>query len=358
MRQLAARRRGPRSSRWIRSSRAFGIGTAGRSLVGHASCEIAADARSCTARFSRRSRARGSLRGLYARHASIRLALLLSLSLEQTHGWTSSSSLPDRVFVAVSSAGLVSGCAALGEPQVSCLYLLCGADRRSVLFVYLRRRPVQRRRTSDARRKPGLQLAVYLVVLLAARLAAGPLARAPSPKAACRAGSHRSAGSSASSTAWPASTRTQSMGWKQLAVACSPSTCSACFAVYALQRLQGVLPLNPQAMAGVSPDSSFNTAVSFVTNTNWQGYGGEVDDELSDPDAGAHGAELLLGRDRHRRRLALIRGFARALVGDDRQFLGRPHPLDALRAAAAVARVRRVPGQPGRRSRTSPPTRT
>jgi potassium-transporting ATPase potassium-binding subunit len=47
-------------------------------------------------------------------------------------------------------------------------------------------------------------------------------------------------------------------------------------AVYALQRFQGVLPLNPQAMAAVSPDSAFNTAVSFVTNTNWQGYGGET----------------------------------------------------------------------------------
>ncbi|MEP7098974.1 MAG: potassium-transporting ATPase subunit KdpA, partial [Burkholderiales bacterium] len=46
-------------------------------------------------------------------------------------------------------------------------------------------------------------------------------------------------------------------------------------AVYALQRLQGVLPLNPQGMTAVSPDSSFNTAISFVTNTNWQGYGGE-----------------------------------------------------------------------------------
>ena len=47
-------------------------------------------------------------------------------------------------------------------------------------------------------------------------------------------------------------------------------------AVYALQRLQAVLPLNPQAMAAVTPDSAFNTAVSFVTNTNWQGYGGEA----------------------------------------------------------------------------------
>src|SRR5690606_6174897 len=42
-----------------------------------------------------------------------------------------------------------------------------------------------------------------------------------------------------------------------------------------LQRLQGVLPLNPAGLGAVSPDSAFNTAVSFVTNTNWQGYGGE-----------------------------------------------------------------------------------
>jgi K+-transporting ATPase ATPase A chain len=46
-------------------------------------------------------------------------------------------------------------------------------------------------------------------------------------------------------------------------------------AVYGLQRLQDVLPLNPQKMSAVSADSSFNTAVSFITNTNWQGYGGE-----------------------------------------------------------------------------------
>jgi potassium-transporting ATPase potassium-binding subunit len=43
-----------------------------------------------------------------------------------------------------------------------------------------------------------------------------------------------------------------------------------------LQRLQGVLPLNPQGFGAVTPDSSFNTAVSFATNTNWQGYGGET----------------------------------------------------------------------------------
>jgi potassium-transporting ATPase potassium-binding subunit len=46
--------------------------------------------------------------------------------------------------------------------------------------------------------------------------------------------------------------------------------------LYALMRLQGVLPLNPQSFAGVAPDLAFNTAVSFVTNTNWQSYGGET----------------------------------------------------------------------------------
>jgi K+-transporting ATPase ATPase A chain len=45
--------------------------------------------------------------------------------------------------------------------------------------------------------------------------------------------------------------------------------------VYGLQRLQAWLPLNPQGFGAVTPDSAFNTAISFVTNTNWQGYGGE-----------------------------------------------------------------------------------
>ncbi|RYE69555.1 MAG: potassium-transporting ATPase subunit KdpA, partial [Oxalobacteraceae bacterium] len=46
--------------------------------------------------------------------------------------------------------------------------------------------------------------------------------------------------------------------------------------LYAILRLQGVLPLNPQGFAGLAPDLAFNTAASFVTNTNWQSYGGET----------------------------------------------------------------------------------
>lgn len=65
------------------------------------------------------------------------------------------------------------------------------------------------------------------------------------------------------------------MGWKQYALALLLFNIVGLFAVYALQRLQVWLPLNPAGMASVSADSSFNTAVSFVTNTNWQGYAGE-----------------------------------------------------------------------------------
>jgi K+-transporting ATPase ATPase A chain len=69
---------------------------------------------------------------------------------------------------------------------------------------------------------------------------------------------------------------TQEMRWTQYALAMLLFNLLGTLAVYTLQRLQGYLPLNPQALAAVSPASSFNTAVSFATNTNWQGYGGET----------------------------------------------------------------------------------
>ncbi|WP_317204674.1 potassium-transporting ATPase subunit KdpA [Janthinobacterium sp.] len=67
----------------------------------------------------------------------------------------------------------------------------------------------------------------------------------------------------------------KAMGWKTYAIALVVFNTVGAVFVYALQRLQGVLPLNPQALGAVSPDSAFNTTVSFVANTNWQGYGGE-----------------------------------------------------------------------------------
>jgi potassium-transporting ATPase potassium-binding subunit len=68
----------------------------------------------------------------------------------------------------------------------------------------------------------------------------------------------------------------QSMKWTQYSLALLAFNALGVLAVYALQRLQGVLPFNPAGMAAVSADSAFNTAVSFVTNTNWQGYSGEA----------------------------------------------------------------------------------
>jgi K+-transporting ATPase ATPase A chain len=68
----------------------------------------------------------------------------------------------------------------------------------------------------------------------------------------------------------------EEMDWKTYAVAMLLFNALGLFFLYALQRLQGVLPLNPEGLGAITPDSSFNTAVSFASNTNWQGYGGEV----------------------------------------------------------------------------------
>ena len=68
----------------------------------------------------------------------------------------------------------------------------------------------------------------------------------------------------------------EGMDWKTYAVAMMLFNGLGILVVYAFQRLQNILPLNPAAMGPVSPDSSFNTAISFGTNTNWQGYGGET----------------------------------------------------------------------------------
>jgi K+-transporting ATPase ATPase A chain len=65
------------------------------------------------------------------------------------------------------------------------------------------------------------------------------------------------------------------MAWVGYTIAVLVFNMLSFLTVYALQRVQGVLPLNPAGLGAVSPDSSFNTAVSFATNTNWQGYGGE-----------------------------------------------------------------------------------
>ena len=68
----------------------------------------------------------------------------------------------------------------------------------------------------------------------------------------------------------------EEMRWTDYAIGFLVFNLLGTLAVFALQRLQASLPFNPQNLPGVSPDSAFNTAVSFATNTNWQGYGGET----------------------------------------------------------------------------------
>ncbi|AVR95213.1 potassium-transporting ATPase subunit KdpA [Pseudoduganella armeniaca] len=65
------------------------------------------------------------------------------------------------------------------------------------------------------------------------------------------------------------------MGWRGYALALLAFNALGTLFVYTVQRLQAWLPLNPQGLPNVAADSSFNTAVSFVANTNWQGYAGE-----------------------------------------------------------------------------------
>jgi len=67
----------------------------------------------------------------------------------------------------------------------------------------------------------------------------------------------------------------EEMDWKGYALSMFLFSMAGVVVLYALQRVQGWLPLNPDAMGAVAPDLAFNTAMSFITNTNWQAYGGE-----------------------------------------------------------------------------------
>ena len=111
----------------------------------------------------------------------------------------------------------------------------------------------------------------------------------------------------------------QEQGWRDYAVALLAFNVIGVIVVYALQRLQGVLPLNPQGLGAIAPDSAFNTAVSFATNTNWQGYSGEVAMGYGVQMLGLAVQNFLSAATGMAVAFALIRGFARhgaATVGN------------------------------------------
>jgi potassium-transporting ATPase potassium-binding subunit len=106
----------------------------------------------------------------------------------------------------------------------------------------------------------------------------------------------------------------EEMSWTQYAIALLLFNVLGAVVVYGLQRLQLFLPLNPQKFAAVSPDSSFNTAISFITNTNWQGYSGESTMGYLVPMAALAVQNFLSAATGIAVAIALIRGFARHTV--------------------------------------------
>jgi K+-transporting ATPase ATPase A chain len=101
------------------------------------------------------------------------------------------------------------------------------------------------------------------------------------------------------------------MKWTGYAIALLIFNLLGGLAVYALQRLQVHLPLNPASLGAVSPDSSFNTAISFVTNTNWQGYAGEATMSYLTQMAGLTVQNFVSAATGMAVLVALIRGFTR-----------------------------------------------
>ena len=106
----------------------------------------------------------------------------------------------------------------------------------------------------------------------------------------------------------------QEMGWKRYAVALLVFNALGALLLYGLQRLQYFLPLNPQHLPAPSPDSAFNTAVSFITNTNWQSYTPETTMSYLTQMAGLAVQNFLSAATGIVVAIALIRGLARHSV--------------------------------------------
>ncbi len=110
----------------------------------------------------------------------------------------------------------------------------------------------------------------------------------------------------------------QDTPWPRYATALLLFNLLGAMVVYGLQRLQAHLPLNPQRLPAVSPDSSFNTAISFVTNTDWQGYSPESTMGYLAQMAGLAVQNYLSAATGIVVAIALIRGFVRRSAGVDR----------------------------------------
>jgi K+-transporting ATPase ATPase A chain len=106
----------------------------------------------------------------------------------------------------------------------------------------------------------------------------------------------------------------QEMRWTEYAIALLIFNLLGTLAVFAFQSLQAYLPMNPQNLPNISPDSSFNTATSFATNTNWQGYSGEVTMSYLTQMLGLTVQNFVSAAAGMATLVALIRGFVRRKV--------------------------------------------
>ena len=127
--------------------------------------------------------------------------------------------------------------------------------------------------------------------------------------------------------------------WVGYAIAMLAFSFAGFVIMYGIQRLQNVLPLNPQGQDAVSPDLAFNTSVSFMTNTNWQSYVPETT-MRSHADDCVDGAQLRLGGHRYFAGNRVDPWLCTALRTNDRQFLGRSDPLRAVHPAPDLRRGR------------------
>ena len=146
--------------------------------------------------------------------------------------------------------------------------------------------------------------------------------------------------------------------WLTYAVAMLLFSVAGFVTLYALQRLQGVLPFNPQGQSAVEQSLAFNTAVSFVTNTNWQSYVPETTMSYLVQMAGLTVHNFVSAATGIALAIALIRGFARReakTIGNFWVDLTRAH---ALRAAADLDRRRRCSSSGRACRRTSAPMST
>ncbi len=113
----------------------------------------------------------------------------------------------------------------------------------------------------------------------------------------------------------------EDMPWTKYAIGLLAFNALGVLVVYAMQRLQMWLPLNPQGLSNVTPDSALNTAVSFVTNTNWQAYAGESTMSYLTQMAALAVQNFFSAATGIAVAFALIRGFARGVRTGHRQLL-------------------------------------